>query len=36
MVDVHGKGVDMAAMKKAMDQVDLAKLESMKDVGVKK
>ena len=35
-VDVNGRGVDMATMKKAMDQVDLAKLESMKDAGAKK
>ena len=36
MVDVHGNGVDMATMKKAMDQLDLAKLEGMKDAGAKK
>ena len=36
MVDVSGRGVDMPAMKKAMDQINLAKLESMKDAGAKK
>ena len=36
MVDVHGNGVDMPTMKKAMEQIDLAKLESMKDAGAKK
>lgn len=36
MVEINGHGVDMPTMKKAIDQLDLAKLESMKDVGVKK
>jgi hypothetical protein len=36
MVEINGNGVDMPTMKKAVDQVNLAKLESMKDVGVKK
>ena len=36
MVEVEGTGVDMATMKNAVDRVDLAKLESMKDVGTKK
>ena len=36
MVEVNGRGIDMPTMKKAIDQVNLAKLESMKDVGVKK
>jgi hypothetical protein len=36
MVEINGKGIDMPKMKKAIDQVNLAKLESMKDVGVKK
>ena len=35
MVDVHGTGVDMPEIKKAMDQMNLAKLESMKDAGKK-
>ena len=36
MVEIHGTGIDMATMKKAIDQVNVGKLESMKDVGVKK
>ena len=36
MVEVNGHGIDMATMKKGIDQLDLAKLEAMKDVGVKK
>ena len=36
MVEINGHGVDMATMKKAVDQINLAKLESMKDVGLKK
>jgi hypothetical protein len=36
MVEIHGNGVDMPTMKKAIDQVNLAKLEAMKDVGIKK
>jgi len=36
LVEVDGSGVDMAAMKKAVDQVNLAKLEGMKDVGIAK
>lgn len=36
LVEVDGRGVDMPAMKKAVDQVNLAKLEAMKDVGVAK
>lgn len=36
MVEANGTGVDMATMKKAVEQVDLARLESMKDVGTKK
>ena len=34
VVEVGGNGIDMATMKKAIEQVNLAKLESMKDVGV--
>jgi hypothetical protein len=33
VVEVDGHGIDMATMKKAIEQVNLAKLESMKDVG---
>lgn len=36
MVEINGNGVDMPTMKKAIDQINLAKLEAMKDVGVKK
>jgi hypothetical protein len=36
MVEIHGNGIDMPTIKQAIDQIDLAKLESMKDVGVKK
>jgi hypothetical protein len=36
MVEINGHGVDMPTMKKAVDQVNLAKLESMKDVGIRK
>jgi len=36
LVEVDAHGVDMPAMKKAVDQVNLAKLEAMKDVGVAK
>ena len=36
MVEINGHGIDMPTMKKAVDQINLAKLESMKDVGVKK
>ena len=36
MVEINGNGIDMPTMKKAIDQVNLAKLESMKDVGVRK
>jgi len=36
LVEVDGHGIDMPTMKKAVDQVNLAKLESMKDVGVAK
>jgi hypothetical protein len=36
LVEVDGHGVDMPTMKKAIDQVNLAKLEAMKDVGVAK
>lgn len=36
MVEINGHGVEMPTMKKAIDQINLAKLESMKDVGVKK
>lgn len=36
MVEINGHGVDMATMKKAVDLIDLAKLESMKEIGVKK
>ena len=36
MVEVQGNGVDMATMKKALEQINLAKLESMKDSGAKK
>ncbi|MEO7761793.1 MAG: transposase [Casimicrobiaceae bacterium] len=36
MVEVDGSGIDMATMKKAVEQINLAKLESMKDVGVAK
>jgi hypothetical protein len=36
MVEINGNGVDMATMKKAIDQINLAKLESMKDNGIKK
>jgi hypothetical protein len=36
MVEINGNGVDMPTMKKAIDQINLAKLESLKDVGVKK
>ena len=35
IVEVDGSGIDMATMKKALEQVNIAKLESMKDVGVK-
>ena len=34
--EVHGNGVDMPTMKKALEQINLAKLESMKDAGAKK
>ena len=36
MVEINGHGIDMPTMKKAIDQIDLAKLESMKDAGVKR
>lgn len=36
MVEVRGTGVDMATLKKAMESIDLSKLESMKDAGAKK
>jgi hypothetical protein len=36
LVEVDGNGVDMPTMKKAIDQINLAKLEGMKDVGVAK
>jgi hypothetical protein len=36
MVEARGNGVDMAMLKKAIESVDLAKLESMKDAGAKK
>ena len=36
IVEVDGNGIDMATMKKAIEQVNIAKLESMKDVGVAK
>ena len=36
MVDLHGRGIDMPTMKKAIDQINLAKLEALKEVGVKK
>jgi hypothetical protein len=36
LVEVNGSGIDMPAMKKVVESVNLAKLESMKDVGVAK
>jgi len=36
LVEISGSGMDMPAMKKVVDSVNLAKLESMKDVGVAK
>ena len=36
LVEVNGNGIDMPAMKKAVETINLAKLESMKDVGVAK
>ncbi len=36
IVEIDGSGMDMAAMKKVVESVNLAKLESMKDVGVAK
>jgi hypothetical protein len=36
MVEINGRGIDMPTMKKAIDQINLAKLESMKDVGIRK
>ena len=36
MVEINGNGTDMPTMKKAIDQVNFAKLEAMKDVGIKK
>jgi hypothetical protein len=36
IVEVDGHGIDMPTMKKALEQINLAKLESMKDVGVAK
>jgi hypothetical protein len=36
LVEVDGHGVDMPTMKKAIDQINVAKLEGMKDVGVAK
>jgi hypothetical protein len=36
LVEVDGHGIDMPTMKKAIDEINLAKLESMKDVGVAK
>jgi hypothetical protein len=36
IVEVDGRGIDMPTMKKALEQINLTKLESMKDVGVAK
>lgn len=36
MVEIKGRGIDMPTMKKAVEQVNFAKLEAMKSVGVKK
>jgi hypothetical protein len=36
LVEVNGNGIDMPTMKKAVETINLAKLESMKDVGVAK
>lgn len=36
LVEVDGHGIDMPTMKQAVEQVNLAKLEAMKDVGVAK
>jgi len=36
LVEINGSGMEMPAMKKVVDSVNLAKLESMKDVGVQK
>lgn len=36
LVEIRGNGVGMPTIKQAIGQIDLAKLESMKDVGVKK
>jgi hypothetical protein len=32
-VDISGQGVDMKALEQSLGQIDLARLESMKDVG---
>lgn len=34
-VDISGNGVDMRSLEQSLDQIDLARLESMKDVGAK-
>jgi hypothetical protein len=36
IVEINGSGMDMPAMKKVVESTNLAKLESMKDVGVAK
>ncbi len=34
VIEIEGRGVEMATIRAAMDRIDLAKLDSMKDVGV--
>jgi len=34
VIEVEGRGIEMDALRSAMDRIDLDKLESMKDVGV--
>jgi hypothetical protein len=36
VVSAKGRGVDVDALKRAVTDIDISKLEGMKDVGVKK
>ena len=36
VVEIHGDGLDMPTTRQAIDQIDLARLDAMKDVGVRK
>jgi hypothetical protein len=34
VIEIEGRGIEMDALRAAMDRIDLDKLDSMKDIGV--